>query len=259
MGHIRLGRLPASKQWKEVVGLIAGGGAAAALASATADAAEGELTRSQGDPVLQYAVWLLTQLPIAAQTEKFSEHLIGLGFQEGAEQSPFALVSGFSTAIDRNIDPTLERSDLGELARKAGAECLLELTQSGTHSLFNTPAQDLQLALGRYATKERFGRLARAFFARLTARILEYYLSRELPNHVGPDKALASLSDQIEIQRAIGLHCRESAKIVEVFAGGWFSKHRYQDSLTLESANAFTAYALKKMREELRARRQAHE
>lgn len=256
MGHIRLGRLPRSKRWADVVRLLAEGADVAALASATADAAEGEFSRNQDDPALQYAVWLLTQLPIAARSENFSAHLVHLGFKEGAAQSPFALASGFSSAIDRNIDPTGARNDLGELARKAGAECLLALTTPGTPSLFDTPAQDLQLALSRFATREQFGKLAREFFARLTTRTLEYYLSRELPNHVGPASTFKSLSDQIDFQNAIKLHCREASKIVEAFAGGWFSKHRYLGSLTQGSTKAFTAYALKKMRDELRARRQ---
>ena len=50
MGHIRLGRLPRTKRWNEVVELIGGSASSAAVASATLDAAEGDLARAASDP-----------------------------------------------------------------------------------------------------------------------------------------------------------------------------------------------------------------
>ena len=43
--------------------------------------------------------------------------------------------------------------------------------------------------------------------------------------------------------------------IVESFAGGWFSKANFTGRLTPQATQSFTDYALKKMRDELRARR----
>ena len=43
MGHLRLGRLPRTQKWKEVIGLVDGGGSAAQVADATIDAAEDQL------------------------------------------------------------------------------------------------------------------------------------------------------------------------------------------------------------------------
>jgi hypothetical protein len=44
--------------------------------------------------------------------------------------------------------------------------------------------------------------------------------------------------------------------IVESFAGGWFSKANYTGRLTRQATQSFTDYALKKIRDELRARRE---
>jgi hypothetical protein len=178
-----------------------------------------------------------------------------LGFDAGAEQSVLRLVAGFSSAVDRNVVGRTGRTDLGELARQAAVESLSSLVGVGARSLFDSTASELQVELGRFATRNGFAHLAHDFFARLTQKTLEYYIGRELPNHVGPGNPISSLHRQIEFRGALEKHCREAALIVEQFAGGWYSKSNFKRTLTPDSAQAFADYALKKMRDELRARR----
>lgn len=54
MGHLRLGRLPRTQKWKEVIGLVDGGGSAAQVADATIDATEAQL--SGADPAVVHTV-----------------------------------------------------------------------------------------------------------------------------------------------------------------------------------------------------------
>jgi len=255
MGHIRLARLPQTKRWEQVVERLRVGGSIGDLAAATAHAAETELQSAKGDPALGYTVWLLTQLPLAARSQQFRERLAELGFEAGAERSVLALIAGFSLAVDRNIAGRSDCTDLGELARQAAAESLSSIVGSATQSLFGASAEDVQHELGRLATKDRFARLARDFFARLTQKTLEYYISRELPNHVGPGKSLQTIDRQIEFRAALERHCREAALIVEEFAGGWYSKSNFQGTLNPNTAQGFADYALTKLRDELRKRR----
>ena len=255
MGHIRLKRLPVSRRWSEVVKLLRVGGSIADLAGATAQAAERELDRAKRDPGLGYTMWLLTQLPLAARTPNFHARLIELGFDPGAEQSVFAMIAGFSKAVDRNLADRTNRTDLGELARQAASESVSSYVANGTPSLFASTTDDIQRELAYLATKHRFAGLARDFFSRLTFKILDYYVSRELPKHVGPGKAIASIDAQITFRLALETHCREAAGIVQEFAGGWFSKSSYENSLSPATAQHFANYALKKMCDELRARR----
>ena len=255
MGHIRLARLPVTKRWEQVIELLRAGGSIAQLAAATAHAAETELQSAKGDPALAYTIWLLTQLPLAARSQQFRKRLVELGFEADAGQSVLALVAGFSLAVDRNTAGRSDRTDLGELARQAAAESLSSTIGASTQSLFGASADDVQRELGRLATKERFARLASDFFARLTQKTLEYYLSRELPNHIGRDKHLQTIARQIEFRVALERHCREAALIVDEFAGGWYSKGNFQGTLNPATAQGFADYALKKMRDELRKRR----
>lgn len=254
MGHLRLGKLPAGKKWTQVVELLRVGGSVGALAAATAEAAEKELDDAKGDPALAYTVWLLTQLPLAARSPQYQERLVELGFDSGANQSLLALVAGFAQAVDSNAGRQ-GRTDLGELARQAASESLASLIGATTPSLFGSGAEDLQRELGRFGSKDRFAGLARDFFARLTQKTLEFYISRELPQHVGPGKSIASIEQQIEFRQALERHCREASLIVEEFAGGWYSKSNFQRTLTPATAQGFADYALTKMRDELRARR----
>ena len=258
MGHIRLARLPATKRWEQVVGLPRTGSSIGQLAAETAHAAETELQSAKGDPALAYTVWLLTQLPLAARSQQFRERLVELGFEADAGQSVLTLVAGFSLAVDRNTAGKSDRTDLGELARQAAAESLSSAIGPSTQSLFDASADDVQRELGRLATKDRFARLAGDFFARLTQKTLEYYLSRELPNHIGPDKSLQTIDRQIAFRIALARHCREAALIVEDFAGGWYSKSNFQGTLNPAAAQGFADYALKKLRDELRKRRSSN-
>ena len=258
MGHIRLGRLRSTKRWDHVVDLLRVGGDIGSLAAATAQAAENELEAARGDPTLAYAVWLLAQLPLAARTQQFAARLGELGFEAGAEQSVLRLVAGLSAAVDRNISDRADRTDLGELVRQAAAESLSSTLGSATGSLFESTASQLQDQLARLATRNGFAHLARDFFARITQKTLEYYLSRELANHVGPDSPIASIDQEILFREALERHCREAALIVQEFAGGWYSKSNFRGTLNPDSAQAFADYALKKMRDELRARRAAN-
>ena len=255
MGHIRLGRLPATKPWNKVVELLRAGSDIGALADETANAAETELQSAKGDPSLAYTVWLLTQLPLAARSEQYRERLGELGFDAGAEESVLSLVAGFSRAVHRNVAGRNDRTDLGELALQAAAESLSKLMRGGTALLFGSDAEDVQCELSRLATKDGFAGLAREFFASLTQKTLEYYISRELPNHVGPDRTIPSIEGQVAFRSALEKHCREASEIVETFAGGWYSKSNFEGTLNPTTAQGFTDYALKKMRDELRIRR----
>ena len=255
MGHIRLGKLPASRKWRQVAGLLKQSAEISALTAAVAKAAETELISARGDPVLGHTLWLLTQLPLAARTDRFGAELRALGFSPGSEQSLLNIVTGFSRAVDSQISESGRRTDLGELARQAASESLSTLVGLQLPSLLGPSPDDLRIELGKFDTKDRFAILARDFFARLTHKTLDYYISRILADHVGPDRSIETLQQQSQFKAALEDHCREASLIVEQFAGGWFSKARFEGKLTRESSQRFADYALKKIRDELRARR----
>ena len=121
-------------------------------------------------------------------------------------------------------------------------------------SLFSPTPEEVRLALARLTSRDGFGGLAREFFARLTHRYLDYYLSRELSNHVGPGRSLPTIADHAEFRNAIDLHCREASRIVESFAGAWYGKAQFEGGITPDKARRFAFVALRKVVSELKQR-----
>jgi hypothetical protein len=128
--------------------------------------------------------------------------------------------------------------------------------QARVPSLFDPTPQEVRTALGALAQGKNFALLARDFFARLTYRSLDYYLSRELAMHTGEGKRFASDADRVAFQSDLAQHTYEASRIVEEFAAGWYGKTVWQkQQLDQEAINRFTAYAFKKLRDELGRRR----
>ncbi|MGE0787784.1 MAG: hypothetical protein AB7S26_19065 [Sandaracinaceae bacterium] len=80
MGHIRLGQLPKTKQWKAVFeALDAPGVNGATVAAATAHAAADRFEALKSDATLQHTIWLLARLGAAAKSDdlrqKHAEHV----------------------------------------------------------------------------------------------------------------------------------------------------------------------------------------
>jgi hypothetical protein len=79
MGHIRLGRLPKTKSWRDVVGLLTNGAPDDEIVSASTRAIERELASAVSDPVFIEAVRLLCLIPQAARSKEFGARLRALG------------------------------------------------------------------------------------------------------------------------------------------------------------------------------------
>ncbi|WP_042426507.1 hypothetical protein [Comamonas granuli] len=79
MGHVRLGVLPRTKAWKEVVELIAAGADVSQIANATITAAEKAFSFVMDDVGYTEAVWLMTQMAIAAKKPDIHQHLAAAG------------------------------------------------------------------------------------------------------------------------------------------------------------------------------------
>lgn len=252
MGHIRLGKLPRTKRWSEVIDLLGLGARSAAVAAATLDAAETELKRAPQDTGVLHSFWLLTQLPDAARSADFAKALRELGLAVNQEPSLTELGAALTAAIDRHTLASRSRSDLGEMAQLAAVESLTGLLQQRIPTLFGATPVDVRTELGKIATEKQFGQLARDFFASFSKRFLSYYVSRELPAQVGQDRAFTDLKAHDSFNQALDNHCQQASGIVETFAGAWYSKTRFEEELSREKTAGFIAYALTKMRRELR-------
>jgi len=259
MGHIRLGTLPRTRKWIQVLDLISGGAGTPEVAAATMQASQEGLIEAAKDPALAHTVWLLSQLPLAARGEDFVPALRKLGLKVSNSPSLLEVVGAFTGAVDAHVRQSGGRTDLGEMAQLAAAETLTALGRPKTESLFGTTAADVQQAFKSFATTKQFSSLAREFFSRLTKRYLASFLSRELSNYVSGDGHFRSIDQHTEFNEALDLHCRQATRIIEEFSGGWFSKTNFlEGDISPDKAAGFVHVAMKKLREEF-AKGHAHE
>src|SRR5262245_59085677 len=113
MGHVRLGRLPQTRTWQDVVRLLGAAAPADRVAAASALAAEGSIGRAASDPALTHAIWLITQLPLAARTRDFPGALRALGLEIDTAPTLLGVVGAFADAVDRHAARVGGRTDLG--------------------------------------------------------------------------------------------------------------------------------------------------
>jgi hypothetical protein len=259
MGHVRLGVLSKSRKWQQVVAELVLGVNVGTVAASAADAAEASLQAASKDPAFLHSFWLLTQIPLAARGPAFAEELRRIGVGVPNRPSLMDVAAAFSAAVDSHARQSGGRTDLGEMAQMAAVESLTATVGAALPSLFAPRPEEVQRAIGRLAGGDRFSVQAREFFARLTQRSLDYYLSRELSNHIGANRRFLDDVARADFDDALQMHCREASRIVEAFSGGWYGKNVYQgDGLTPEAIRQFAPVAFKKIRAELLKRRDAN-
>jgi hypothetical protein len=255
MGHVRLGRLPRTRKWQELVCYVEGGAGAAQVATATLDAAEKALASAHQDVGVVETLWLLMQLPHAARTDDFADGLRACGLDVSDEPGLLDIIGASVESIEAKTPNCRGRTDLGELARMALGESLGSVIGGQLNGIFGPAPDDVRAAFGRHATVKQFAHLAHDFFSRFTNKFLNYFLGRALPLQVGDGKRFDSLADKAAFDKELDHHCRERALIVKEFAGEWLSKERWESggNPSREAVQRFVAGAMKKLTNELQA------
>ncbi|MEW6417290.1 MAG: hypothetical protein AB1480_04120 [Nitrospirota bacterium] len=252
MGHIRLGRLPKVKKWRQVIALLGTEQAEVSnIAKATVEAANDAFNNFNADPGLYYCYWLLTQITWHARSDSFSEILSSMGLDIRKEQSAIGFVSKVADFASLEIKKFRNQTVFTEIAQMSMREALLKVVSERSQNLFGTTPEDIRLALKSLSTTNQFGKLSRLFFSSFINRTLQFFISKEISNHVGPDKNFSDIGSLKNFNEELSSFCYQSAKIVEDFAGGWYSKRNWQGDITQDDAKNFIYVALKKLREEL--------
>ena len=253
MGHIRLGNLPRTRYWQQVVALIEGGAHVRQIANATIVAAEKVLVQASRDKGLVETVWLLTKLPLAAKGTDFVQELLRSGLDVPHSPTLMDVISGFSEAIDGTMVNNGGRTDLGEMAQMAGSETIAEIIGTQTQNVFGTTSEDVRNAFSKYSTNKQFGIFAKDFFGRLTNKLLAYFVSRAVHDHVGEGRRFQTLAQHNAFTSALTTHSLEAAEIVGDFSGGWFSKTNWENGgISKKDAERFAHVAMNKILSELK-------
>ena len=259
MGHTRLGKIPTTRKWNEVVSLVAGAQGMSSspetdisnITSRTLDAAQGALDRSVDDPGVRYTFYLLTQIALASRKDNWESALAAHGLRLANAHTVFDFTAEVQDAIDRYVrQSTRGATDISEIAQQAAGEALLSLSRARSHSLFGESSEDVREMMRPLSTKKGFGELGQRFFGRFVARFLNFFLSRITAAEIGT-KRIQDAGDFARFEDSLKLHCDQSARIVRDFCGAWYSKTEYEQGIDLENTSGFLAVAMQKLLSEL--------
>ena len=125
------------------------------------------------------------RLPLAARGDDFADELRRVGVQVPDAPDLYEIVAAVTESIDLRMPNNRGRTDLGEMAQMAAAESLTGYVGVRLRNLFDVAPEDVRDEFARLATATQFGRFARDFFARFTARVLDYFLDRTLSQQAG--------------------------------------------------------------------------
>lgn len=258
MGHVRLGKLPATKKWREVVELLGARQLVVAdIAAAVERSADRSLSTAIQDPGFVESFWLLLMLPQAVAADDPQTALRPLGIEVPTDAGIADLTAGFEAAFERFRQRSVVGfTDFAFIARDAAIAVLAGLTHDGGPSLWPSRPADDRATIAAFASTTRFGELAQAFFTNVLRGHIRYFLDREVPRQIGVGHALASVAHAEYFDEAVRRHCRETTIIMRAFARDWLGKNRFYlgKELTREDAAALASYALTKIRAELNRR-----
>ena len=256
MGHVRLGTLPRTRSWRDVVGFIADGESVEAVANQALAASNKAFGCIQNDPGFSESVWILTQLAVAAQAADPRVFLESVGLKFDAQSSVADVAATLHEILDRWSSQRRERSDFGEMAQSALVSAVSQHLNDKLGTIVAPTADDVHRSLAQLGRTSEFGRLSRSFFARLAGDCMDYFLSKSLGAEVGAGRRFVTTAQVAEFEGAMATHAYEAAKIVEQFSGEWMSKHRFEGEgrIGRDETDRFGWYALEKVKAEMKAR-----
>ena len=148
MGQSRYERLPKTKNWQNVVALLATSSTSAPqLASASVTACKGELRRHSDDPILLWALYILARLPLAARRGEGGRFLQETGIDPKALAFPASLLEETGSFLQRQNFRNLEPSFLSDIALNAFQETVTKILGESNLDLFADATTQLEPAL----------------------------------------------------------------------------------------------------------------
>ncbi len=252
MGHIRLGELPRTRKWRDVVASIGDVSATSQdVVLAINRAADDRLRALEGDRALSYLYWLLARLIWLARTDTFLSDLEAEGVRVPERVSGLSFLGHLNEMAAREVRRRCTPSVFSELAVQSFKEAVGKAIYDGANTLFGTTLEDVRHAFKKISTAREFSRVARDFFSGYLVGFFEFIFSKESSVHVGWTRGFRDTAALTEFEQGLRAYCHEVTRILEDFSGEWYSKHNWLGDIDEQQAQRFVAYAITKIRSEL--------
>lgn len=253
MGHERIGVLPHTKVWRDVIDGIASSlnsnSGIEDLARTTLENVRNQFRRINEDSGVGAAFAFL----VALSTTEFHSRWDDLRNVPPVDLSENPSILRIIQSLRSWVDSHQVSVEYADLAKKAAADAIISWSdqQSRQPSLFGG-SDDSQEIWRRAANGAGFCEVSRLFFARFTERYLNYFLDRaasaELPGASARDQFAANVHSHVD---AISNYAFETSRITQSFAAGWFNLHARQSMPTDQEVTSFLSIAFGKIRDEL--------
>jgi hypothetical protein len=246
MGHERIGLLPKSKKWRDIVNLLSDfqgdPESVKEIAARTLSNVQKKLSELQDDKGFNEAFKFL----VAAAGSFSSAKLLNLESLNIALPDNPSPIS-FAIALKRWL-PSNTLSEIGAIAQEAAVDALAGFYRQHmpvSTDLFGTiPAEKCWKEM---STAGGFSELARLFFSNYTNRYLNYFLDREAAHSFG------SLTKRLDFSEQVNRHAFETAKITQSFAAGWYAKQLKNNKFpSNQSIKEFLRVSSSKLFEEIK-------
>ena len=253
MGHERVGALPRSKRWVEVVEEISSAatfeGDVDELSRLTIRNVRSRLERASRDKGVHSAFEFLLALSLAASKQIPFEGQERFDLDLTGNPSPLEL----TVSLNEWVDSNKESGEYAELARRAAANTIAVWTKSESQQLPLFGERKVAIEVWERASNGRgFCEVARLFFSNFVERYINYFIAREasvqLPSTLDRDRLHSRLRNHVD---SVSQHAFETAQIAQSFAAGWFNRHTIQGMPPSAEIERFVAHSISKIREEL--------
>lgn len=252
MGHERVGYLPKTKSWNQVVASIREfsdiESGADSIAKQTLKTVKSRFLNISDDPAFNASFKCLVLLSYANRTNDPYQFLAQHGLQLSADGGLFQLVA----ATQRLMEHQKGSKEYGALATKALIDTINKWVKSNEPgaSLF-TSEKNLMNSWRKAANGEGFCEVSREFFSQFTTQYLRYFLDRAASANVNSIEQSNQLSDAIRRHTSdISTHAFETAKIAQSFAAGWFKNHATKEMPSDRKIKGFLSIVTKKFYDE---------
>ena len=271
MEHIRFGRLPASRQWVNVVKYLAteeDNSSVEELSNSILNACNLSFSKIGNDILFHKVIYLLFQMIGVSGGDSLSEELEGMGIYIPSNPIRIDIILGFERAIAGIFhDEVRNTTELSELAKKSAITTLNNALQKPP-PLYQTDLwQDIKekstvhRQLEATTTPDGFCNLVQDFFVDLAKSNIKYFIDLELTYYLGQEGFLESVPDMSLFDKAIERHCREVSFIIRRFTKYWNTKilSNRNKELTVKNVRNFCCISLEKIRSEVNCRNKIDE
>jgi len=255
MGHERIGRLPRTVVWRQIVGALktAASGTDAEIvrvAALTINQVRTRFRAIHNDTGVQAAFGFLVAIARDQLPTCIGRAAPEISFP--SEAAPLRL----AVAVNEWVNANAQSLEYAELAKRAAAETLAEWHRDKTRQIglfASSPSISSREAWLAASSGAGFSELSRLFLSRFTERYLRYFLEREassvIRNIEEREKFTERLHDSINL---ISQHAFETSRIAQSFAAGWYNKYARNQTPPNTRLSGFLRVAFGKIQEELR-------